>query len=57
LMRGFIDPPSPFASTKAWQDFLEQMKQLPQEDLDVQRERARAERELARRKKLGIRKT
>jgi hypothetical protein len=56
-MRGFIDPPSPFSPTRAWEVFLEQMKQLPQDDPDVHRELARAEKELAWRQKPGIRKT
>ena len=50
-MHGFIDPPSPFAPRKAWEDFLAQLSQLPQDDPDVQREIRRAQQELERRRK------
>jgi hypothetical protein len=56
-MRGFIDPPTPFSPTKSWEDFLAQMKQLPRDDPDVQREVKRAEQELSERKKGSQRKT
>jgi hypothetical protein len=46
-MHGFIDPPSSFAPRKAWEDFLAQLSQLPQDDPDVQRERENAEKALA----------
>jgi hypothetical protein len=49
-MPGFIDPPSPFAPTKSWEDFLAGMRRLPQNDPDVQREMKLAEQELARRR-------
>jgi len=48
-MHGFIDPPSPFAPTKSWEDFREELLRLPQDDPDVQRELRLAERELQHR--------
>jgi hypothetical protein len=51
LMHGFIDPPSPFAPRKAWEDFLTALAQLPdQDDPDVKAARLEAEKELADRK-------
>jgi hypothetical protein len=49
-MHWLIDPPSPFAPTKSWEDFLAQMKRLPQDDPDIQREIKRAQQELERRR-------
>ena len=45
-MHGFIDPPSPFAPTRSWEAFLAELRQLPQDDPDVQRELQRAQQEL-----------
>jgi hypothetical protein len=47
VLRGFIDPPTPFAPRKSWEDFLASLSTVPQDDLDVQREKADAERMLA----------
>jgi hypothetical protein len=49
-MHGFIDPPTPFAPRKAWEDFLAQLSRLPQDDQDVQRERERAQQALKKAK-------
>ena len=55
-MRGFLDPPSPFAPTKSLQDFLTSLESWPdQSDPDVQRERQKIGQELARRQKEGPR--
>jgi hypothetical protein len=35
-MIGFIDPPGRFRPKKEWQDFLDQMKAMPQDDPQVQ---------------------
>ena len=35
-MIGFIDPPGRFRPRKEWEDFLNQMKALPQDDPQVQ---------------------
>jgi hypothetical protein len=48
---GFIDPPSPFAPTAAWENFLKDLEGAPQHNHpDIQREIQSAKAELARRK-------
>ena len=44
---GFIDPPSPFDPLEEWESFLEEMRQLPQDDEGVQAAIEEAEREIA----------
>lgn len=34
-MKYLIDTPSPFASTTRWQEFLDEMRKLPQDDPQV----------------------
>ncbi len=42
-----IDPPSPFDPIEEWKKFLEQMRELPQDDEGVQAAIEEAEREIA----------
>jgi hypothetical protein len=47
-MFGLIDPPRLFASTTQWQEFLERMLQLPQDEPQVQEAIREAREALAR---------
>jgi hypothetical protein len=42
-MFGFIDPPSPFASRKVWQEFLKELLTLPEEARETQQVRTEIE--------------
>jgi hypothetical protein len=53
-MIGFIDPPGRYsASTKQWQEFLDRMLKLPQDEPQVQAAIREAKRVLERRQSAG----
>lgn len=45
-----IDPPSPFATLEEWEEFLADMRSIPNPDDDVKRHIEEAEAEIQRRK-------
>ena len=49
----FIDPPSPFAPTKEWREFLDEMRAIPRPNADVKKHIALAEEEMKRRQNLS----